>query len=292
MRLLIALGFLGGYMLSGCAKAEQEPSASVKNVPAEAYLTDSTAGTTTLEALSADEAEKFVKRWCGSNALTNFRQLDAAEYLLSAEMPSWLHTDRKAFDALTELDDPEVHEQVGQERRKNQKALIKFLKDNPNWNAMLPTGKMILADFSSGNDCRNTLVVVDALAAAYLKRLADASSANAFTCKRKSKDGFHRLAVHSPVIMKALGAKDELHDEDADGLPERCSAKLALAFVGHASFGTLTVSAVINNRLNEEPEMFAFELKSYILEADGSAQFLRPDGASKIVHRNFTTLFR
>lgn len=53
----------------------------------------------------------------------------------------------------------------------------------------------------------------------------------------------------------------------------------------------LTVSGVHNARV-EEPSLFDFTLTSYILEADGSTQFLRSDGAMKFFHSNYSAMLQ
>lgn len=288
MRLLISIGFLGGWVLSGCNVADEEPSSDAKMSHQSPAATQANhEASTKLEALSGDEAEEFVNGWCGGNlsGLINLRQLDAEEYLLSAEAPSWLNYNRESSDEPVSSADQDA---VDQKRREAQEKIIAYLKENPVYNAMLPTGKMILAEFSSGNGCRNTLIAIDTLAAAYLKRLADTSSPNAPTCKRKSNGDFHRLSFVFPSVQKVLGVDDE-----DDGLPNQCSHKLAIVFVGHASTGTLVVSATSNPTLNGDKKLrtFEFELKSFIFEADGSAQFYRSDGAEKIVYRNLLRLY-
>ena len=264
MRSLVAISFLVSYVLAGCSMSNREPTGGVKNDPSAA----SAVGTTTLEA--------FVNSWCGSGTLTNLRQLDAAEYLVSADMPSWLNIKSENNRAVW-----------GNEFGGKQKEMIDGLKEGPMFNAMFPAGKMILADFSSGSGCRNTLVAIDALAVAYLKKLKDASSANALTCEKKSQGGFHELAIKAPGIDAVFGQIQE--DDDP---PSRCDTTLAQVLVGHESTGTLTVSSTHNADTEiENVSLFDFELRSYILEADGSAQFLRADGAFKIFYSNFSAMF-
>ncbi len=181
-------------------------------------------------------------------------------------MPRWLNADKED----------------GEGDISTQADLIENLTSTPMFNAMFPKGKMVLADFSSGNNCRNTLVAIDALAAAYLKKLKDASSANAITCTKQSKDGYHRLNFTVPSIEAKL--KGATSDE-----PHGCDSTLALVMVGHSG-GTLTVSRT-SNAEEEEPRLFDFTLSSSILEADGSAQFVRSDGALKFFYYDFTTIY-
>ena len=193
-------------------------------------------------------------------------------------MPSWLNVE-KADQWRSDLDG-------------DQEQFIGSLKKSPIFNAMLPTGKMILADFSSGSSCRNTLVAIDALAAAYLKKLKDTSSANALTCEIKSKSGYHNLFVKVPVVVSVLsgvsGASGAITADDPDG----CDGALAHVLVGHSSSGTLTLSSVHNGDTSvAEPPLFDFVLSSYILEADGSAQFLRQDGALKFFYSDYSTMY-
>ena len=184
MTALIAM-FLGCYVLYGCDDDKQsEPNASQDALAGKG-------GSAQLSALTVDEAENFVQSWCGSGVLTNVRKLDADEYLVSADMPSWLNVVKT-----DQMDSGLADDEKRGER--HQEEFIRGLKELSVSNAMLPTGKMILADFSSGSGCRNTLVAIDALAAAYLKKLKDASSTNALTCERKSKDGYHELFIKVP----------------------------------------------------------------------------------------------
>ena len=239
-------------------------------------------GAAQLSALSVDEAEKFVKDWCGSGVLTNLRKLDAAKYLVSDDMPSWLNV-VKTDEMDSNLADDEKRDESHQEQ------LIGNLKKFPVFNAMFPTGKMILADFSSGSGCRNTLVAIDALAAAYLKKLKDASSANALTCERKSKGGYHNVILKAPGISSMLSSSAYTEAE----VEEHCDGTLAHVLVGHASSGTLTVSSVQHPDAEvTEPTLFDFTLASFILEADGSAQFLRSDGAAKFFYSDFHMIYR
>ncbi len=277
--MLIAM-FLGCYMLCGCDDDKrEEPNAAQNALPG---APGSGAGTATLSALTADEAEKFVKSWCGSGVLTNVRKLDADEYLVSADMPSWLNVEKT-----DKMDSGLADDEKRDER--DQEEFIANLKTFPVFNAMFPAGKMILADFSSGSGCRNTLVAIDALAAAYLKKLKDTSSANALTCERKSKDGYHRLDTKAPYVKTMLDAtSEEVLSDDPDG----CDVTLAYVLVGHASTGTLTVSGVYNGDIEmKEPLLFDFSLNSFILEADGSAQFLRSDGAMKFFYSDYTPMY-
>ena len=277
---LFMLVFLGGYVLWGCDDDpdSNNPSNSTQNTAPGSTPgapgspgapgtpgtpgTPGATGVTTLTALGIDAAEKFVKDWCGSGVLTNLRKLDADKYLVSANMPSWLNIEKAdGWDASVDSD---------------QATFIGNLRKHPALNAMFPTGKMILADFSSGSGCRNTLVAIDALAAAYFKKLKDASSANALTCKRKTKNSHHLL----DIVVTSLGLES--------GDPNGCEGDLAIVLVGHASTGTLTISTVSNGDQEvKEPPLYDFALLSFILEADGSAQFLRSDGAAKLFMEDY-----
>ncbi len=274
---LLMLMFLGGYVLGGCSRAGREDTNDVAQPAATDDSNPSATGednsaqspeTAALSPLSVDEAESFVKSFCGTGVLENFRKLDAKKYLLSSAMPRWLNADKED----------------GEGDSSTQADLIKNLTSSPIFNAMFPKGKMVLADFSSGNNCRNTLVAIDALAAAYLKKLKDASSANAITCSKRSKGGYHSLNFTVPSIEAKL--KGATSNE-----PHGCDSTLALVMVGHSS-GTLTVSSTSNDELlGEEPRLFDFTLSSSILEADGSAQFVRSDGALKFFYYDFTTIY-
>lgn len=260
--------FLASYLLLSCLdKANQ--------TAADDALTGKSKGGAQLSALSVEAAEQFVQSWCGG-VLTNLRKLDADEYLVSAEMPSWLNVE-KAHQQGKALDD-------------TQASLISTLREAPSLNAMLPTGKMILADFSSGENCVNTLVAIDTLAAAYLKKLKDRASANALSCERKSKNGFHNLIIKAPSVEALASGEMARSMLDGDD-PDNCAGTRAYVLVGHGSSGTLTLSHVYNGDLREkEPGLFDFILTSFILEADGSAQFLRADGAAKLIVNDFRSL--
>ena len=243
-------------VLSAC-QGNPSNNATVKNVAGDQEGA-------TLTALTAADAQEFVTSWCGSGVLTNVRTLDADKYLVSADMPAWLNVEKtNNFDT-------------------DQEEFISELKASRLFNAMFPTGKMILADFSSGSGCRNTQVAIDALAAAYLKKLQDASSSNALTCERKSKGNYHRLVIKVPVL-ESFGYTDE----EVKG---RCSTILAHALVGHSS-GTLTVSEVSNYNLQVSPTLLDFALRSFTLEADGSQQFIREDGALKFFYSDFISRY-
>ena len=193
-------------------------------------------------------------------------------------MPSWLNV-VKTDQWRSDLDG-------------DQEQFIGNLKKFPIFNAMLPTGKMILADFSSGSGCRNTLVAIDALAAAYLKKLKDTSSANALTCERKSKDGYHEIFIIAPGVFSALAGVSVTREAITSDDPDGCDGTLAHVLVGHANFGTLTVSSVHNgDQEKEKPPLFDFGLTSFILEADGSAQFLRSDGATKFFYSDYRAMY-
>ena len=271
---LIAM-FLGCYVLCGCLDRSKRTESN-----ADQNVLSGRGGAAQLNALTVEEAENFIQSWCGSGVLTNLRKLDADEYLVSADMPSWLNVVKT-----DKMDSGLADDEKRDERRQEQ--FIGNLKKFPIFNAMFPTGKMILADFSSGSGCRNTLVAIDALAAAYLKKLKDTSSANALTCERKSKSGYHRLDIKVPYVKKILDAtSEESLSDDPD-----CDGTLAHVLVGHKSTGTLTLSSVYGDTRVEEPPLFDFTLVSFILEADGRAQFLRSDGAMKFFYSHFSAMF-
>ena len=279
MRSLMVISFVVSLVLAGCSRAEREPTGNTKSAPpADAPATGTpgasgspASGTTTLAPLSIDDAEDFVTSWCGSGTLTNVRQLDADDYLVSSDgIPAWILGLMKNFELVKlRLSDTggfgwsDGEAEVGQ--------LIEDVKKEPTYNAMLPTGKMILADFSSGSGCRKTSIVIDALAAAYLKKLKDASSADAITCEKKSRGDFHRLDIKSPALPT--------NESTFSG----CDSGLTQTLVGHASTGTLTV--VDESAILLDDQVTDISLTSYIIEADGSAQFLRSDGALKFYSR-------
>ena len=280
MQSLLVISFLVSVVLASCSKAERPlASGDVKTAPptpsAPAVNGAPAAGTTTLVPLSIDDAEDFVTSWCGSGTLTNLRKLDADDYLISSDgVPTWILAwnnwelaKLRVFPDTGGFGWSDGEAEVGR--------LIEGVKKDPTFKAILPTGKMILADFSSGSGCRKTSIVIDALAAAYLKKLKDASSANALTCEKKSQGDFHRLAIKAPALPT--------DNSSFSG----CDSGLTTTLVGHASTGTLTVVDEYA-MLMDGQRLTDISLKSFILEADGSAQFMRSDGALKFLTRSFT----
>ena len=270
MRSLMVISVLVGFVLAGCSMSNRKTPGDTKKVPQE----DADAQAPAEPA--ADELKTFVRNWCGSGTLTNLRVLDAEDYLVSAEMPSWLNNEHETNRELW-----------GEDFGGSQEKLISELKSVPMFKAMFPKEKMVLADFSSGSGCRNTLVAIDARAVAYLKKLA--ASPNALTCEKESQGSYQQLIIKAPGVVAMLGTA---YSEDDD--PEAaCDTALANVLVGHADTGTLTASSVSNPDTEDlNPSLFNFELKSYILEADGSAQFMRSDGAFKFFYSDFGVVYR
>jgi len=281
MRSLMVISFLVGFVLTGCSRADRGPTANTKSSPpADAPATVApgapAAGTTTLSPLSIDDAEAFVTSWCGSGTLTNLRQLDADDYLVSDDVPAWILAGKKWQLAKSKILATGLFHQ--REDDEELARMVEGVKKVPQYKAMLPTGKLILADFSSGSGCRKTSIVIDALAAAYLKKLKDASSANALTCEKKSQGGFHRLIFKVPAMNAVLG--------EGDPSISSCHAGIAVTFVGHASAGTM--SLVSESAILMGDRLRGLGLRSFIFEADGSAQFLRSDGVLKFFSDTFS----
>ena len=126
MTALIAM-FLGCYVLYGCDDDKQsEPNASQDALAGKG-------GSAQLSALTVDEAENFVQSWCGSGVLTNVRKLDADEYLVSADMPSWLNVVKT-----DQMDSGLADDETG---RRYKGFVAEELSVS---NAMLPTGSEFL----------------------------------------------------------------------------------------------------------------------------------------------------
>ena len=257
------------YTLQGCHDSKREASE---------VQPEGTGAEEKLSPLSIDEAEQFVKSWCGGGILTNFRKLDADKFLISDDMPAWLNVEKDSSWDIAE--------------RGDQSQFIRGLKDFPIFNAMLPKGNMILADFSSGSDCGKTLVAVDALAAAYLKKLRDASHAYTPICESSLKDGYRSLTITSPKLTRKLDNSGLMSKTHISGITKesgQCDDEaLAHVLVGHSN-NKLTISHVTGNW--RKPSLLNFLLISYIIEADGSAQFLQSDGALKFFSQDFSTLW-
>ena len=285
MRSLMVISFVVSLVFAGCSRAElpPAPSGDVKGTPgapgapaAPGASGSPAAGTTTLAPLSIDDAEAFVTSWCGSGTLTNLRQLDAADYAdffvadvdtnWSLAIKDWRRTNSSILSKGWLHRDRELAKK------------IERVKESRFFKAMFPTGKMILVDFSSGSGCRKTSIVIDALAASYLKKLKDASSANALTCEKKSQGGFHRLVFKVPAISGVLN--------EGDPAISGCHNGIAVTFVGHASTGTMAL--VSESAFLMGDRLIELGLRSFIFEADGSASFMRSDGVFKSYIHTFT----
>ena len=212
----------------------------------------------TFRILTDDEAKNFVDSWCGSGALANLRVRDADEYLVSDDVPSWFKAD---LHGVTDYGD--------------QQKFITNLKKIKYYNGMLPSGQTVLADFSSGSSCQNTLVAVDALAMAYLHRLS--GSANAVTCTYEVREDHRKLNI----VVPALAA----HQQEDIG--SSCDSRVGIVLSG-GDDGTLTISQAYGGR--NSSGLFDFILLSYTLEVDGSANFIRSDGSLKFFYSDFSRL--
>ena len=277
MQLLVVISFLVGFVAAGCSRSQRDPVSAPQSGPFEPSAGGGDAEGARLAPVTVDAAEKFVNSWCSDVRFIKMRKLDAAQYLVSADMPSWLNIEHE-----TNL------ERWGDDYGGSQETLIRLLKREPIFNALFPQGNMVLAEFSSGSDCRDTLVAIDVAAVAYLKKLKDTSSANALTCEEYQQGSYQRLVIEAPSVASVLGSDKPATNETFSD----CDTLLAVVLTGHASTGTLTVSTVSNSHTGEEnPSLFSFELKSFILEADGSASFLRSDGALKSLYSDLEPIY-
>lgn len=276
MQSLMVISVLVGFVLAGCSMSDRKTHGDTKNVPQADAQADGDANAR--HEPRDDEFLTFVRDWCGSGTLTNARVLDAEDYLVSADMPSWLNIEHETNRVMW-----------GEDFGGSQEKLISNLKKFPLFKAMFPKEKMFLAEFSSGSGCRNTLVAIDGRAVAYLKKLA--ASPNALSCEKESQGSYQQLIITAPSIGAVLGTA---YSDEADHPPDSCDSLLAVVLAGHADTGTLTVSTTSHARTPSQTDdlsLFDFTLQSYILEADGSADFLRSDGAVKYFFSDFGAVY-
>ena len=217
-----------------------------------------------LQALSGDDAKAFVRSWCG-DAVDNVRTENFDSYVGSKDVPQW------------------VADFMGKDSKKTLAELRASIKK-----AAVPSGKVVLADFDGGPECREYVLVVDALAAAYLKKLKDAKSDNALTCgKKQEADNEHSLNIATPAIY---GDEDDEYDSDFQA---PCAIqdvhKKAIVLVGNSD-GTLASLDIDEytgeNRTADRQGELTFQ--SIILEEDGSlALFRESDSALKLAAADF-----
>ena len=216
-----------------------------------------------LQALSGDDARAFISSWCG-DVVQNLHTVDFDDYVGSSDAPQW------------------VTNFMGKDSEKTLAKLRASVKK-----AAVPSGKVVLANFDGGPECRQYVLAIDALAAAYLQKLNEEnSSTNAITCSKQRK-AENEYSLH--IAIPALGNDEDDEDRGSSPCITQDTHRKAVVLVGNTD-GTMAVLEIDeytgeNNTADRQGEL-AFQ--SIVLEEDGSIVLLREsDGALKLAAADF-----